>query len=201
MLTTLKNCDRWLFTKINHDWTTPFLDTLFPFWREAMTWIPLYFFLLLFVLVNFGRKAWPWIILLIITVGLTDQISSHVLKPLVDRPRPCHDPLLANSIRLLLNYCSDSRSFTSSHAANHFGVGCFIFYTMKPYFKKWNYLFFVWAATVSYGQIYIGVHYPVDVIGGALLGTVIGYFMATAFNTKFGFTSSFTSATTAKLLV
>ena len=185
MLTTLKNWDRWLFTKINQDWTTPFLDTLFPFWREAMTWIPLYLFLLIFVLINFGKKAWPWIIGLVLTVTFTDQVSSHILKPLVNRPRPCHDALLADHIRLLLNYCSDSRSFTSSHAANHFGIGVFIFYTLKPYFKNWSYLFIIWAATVSYGQIYIGVHYPMDVLGGALVGSGIGYLMAFYFNKKF----------------
>ena len=185
MLTALKNWDRWLFTKINQDWTTPFLDTLFPFWREAMTWIPLYLFLLLFVLINFGKKAWPWIIGLVLTVAITDQISSHILKPLVNRPRPCHDVLLADHIRLLLNYCSDSRSFTSSHAANHFGIGIFIFYTLKPYFKNWTYLYLLWAATVSYGQIYIGVHYPLDVLGGALLGSGIGYLTAFYFNKKF----------------
>ena len=189
MLTALKNWDRWLFTKINQDWTTPFLDTLFPFWREAMTWIPLYLFLLIFVLINFGKKAWPWIIGLVLTVTFTDQISSHILKPLVDRPRPCHDVLLADHIRLLLNYCSDSRSFTSSHAANHFGVGIFIFCTLKSYFKNWSYLFLLWAATVSYGQIYIGVHYPLDVLGGAILGCGIGYLMAFFFNKKFAFSS------------
>ena len=189
MLTALKNWDRWLFTKINQDWTTPFLDKLFPFWREAMTWIPLYLFLLLFVLINFGKKAWPWIIGLVLTVTFTDQISSHILKPLVDRPRPCHDVLLADHIRLLLNYCSDSKSFTSSHAANHFGVGIFIFCTLKSYFKNWSYLFLIWAATVSYGQIYIGVHYPFDVLGGAVIGCIIGYLMAFFFNKKFSFNS------------
>ena len=189
MLTTLKNWDRWLFTKINQDWTTPFLDNLFPFWREAMTWIPLYLFLLIFVLINFGKKAWPWIIFLILTVTFTDQLSSHILKPLVNRPRPCHDILLADHIRLLLGYCSDSRSFTSSHAANHFGVGVFIFCTLKTYFKNWSYLFLLWAATVSYGQIYIGVHYPLDVLGGALLGSAVGYLMALFINKRFALSS------------
>ena len=68
MVTTLQNWDRWLFTKINHDWTTPFLDNVFPLWRDSITWVPLYVFLLAFVLLNFGKKAWPWIFGLIITV-------------------------------------------------------------------------------------------------------------------------------------
>ncbi len=189
MLTTLQNWDRWLFTKINHDWTNSFLDNLFPVWREALTWLPLYIFLLVFVFVNFGKKAWPWVAGLLVTVLLTDQISSHVLKPYVNRMRPCHDIYLADNIRLLLRYCSDSRSFTSSHATNHFGVAFFIYFTLKTYFHKWGYLFFAWAATISYGQVYIGVHYPLDVIGGALLGSTIGYYMSVFFNKKIGISS------------
>lgn len=189
MLTTLQNWDRWLFTKINQDWTNPFLDYIFPLWREAITWVPLYIFLLAFVFINFGKKAWPWVAGLLVTVLMTDQISSHILKPYVDRMRPCHDIYLADHIRLLLRYCSDSRSFTSSHATNHFGVAFFIYFTMKPYFKKWGYLFFVWAATISYGQVYIGVHYPLDVICGALLGSTIGYYISVFFNKKIGISS------------
>jgi len=189
MLTTLQNWDRWLFTKINQDWTNPFLDYIFPLWREAITWVPLYIFLLAFVFINFGKKAWPWVAGLLVTVLMTDQISSHILKPYVNRMRPCHDIYLADHIRLLLRYCSDSRSFTSSHATNHFGVAFFIYFTMKPYFKKWGYLFFVWAATISYGQVYIGVHYPLDVICGALLGSTIGYYISVFFNKKIGISS------------
>jgi len=186
MLTTLLKWDRWLFEKINYDWTNSFLDSVFPLWREAITWVPLYIFLLIFIFVNFGRKAWPWAIGLLVTVSLTDQVSSHILKPLVNRPRPCHDLLVADHLRLLLEYCSDSRSFTSSHATNHFGVAFFIHQTLKPYFKKWSYSFFFWAATVSYGQVYIGVHYPIDVLCGALLGSSIGYFTSLIFNKRFG---------------
>lgn len=186
LLESLKNMDRWLFEKINHDWTSPFLDTVFPLWREAITWFPLYLFLLLLVLVNFGIKIWPWIIGCIVTVSLTDQISSHVVKTFIERPRPCHDPFLADNIRLVMEYCSNSFSFTSSHATNHFGIAFFIHLTMKSYFGRWSYLFFLWAFTVSYGQVYIGIHYPFDVTGGALLGTGIGCFTAYIFNSRFG---------------
>ena len=189
MLSTLQNWDRWLFTKINHDWTNTFLDNVFPLWREAITWIPLYIFLLLFVLINFGRKAWPWIIGFLITVALSDQVSSHLITPLVNRSRPCLDIQLENHIRLLLNYCSDSRSFVSSHASNHFGLAFYIHYTLKPYFRKWGYGWFLWAATISYAQVYIGVHYPLDVICGAGLGSCIGYFTSFHFNNRIGLPS------------
>lgn len=189
MLTSLLNLDRWLFTKINHDWTSPLLDNIFPLWREGITWAPLYIFLLFLVILNFGMKAWPWIIGFLVTVALTDQISSTIIKPLVNRSRPCYDIQLVDSIRLLLQYCSDSRSFVSSHASNHFGMAFFIHFTFKPYFKNWSYLFLIWAATISYGQIYIGVHYPSDVICGGFLGSLIGYFTAFIYNKRFGLPS------------
>ncbi|MES2892818.1 MAG: phosphatase PAP2 family protein [Bacteroidota bacterium] len=183
---SLKNSDRWLFRKINQDWTAHFFDVAFPLWREAITWMPLYIFLLLLVLFNFGIKVWPWIIGFIVTVSLTDQVSSHVFKTLVQRPRPCLDPYLVDNIRLLLEYCSSSFSFTSSHATNHFGMAVFVHFTMRKYFGKWTSIFFFWALTISYGQVYIGIHYPLDVICGALLGTAIGFLTAYIFNTRFG---------------
>lgn len=186
MLTSLQNWDRWLFTKINHDWTSNLLDNIFPLWREGITWAPLYIFLLLLIFLNFGIKAWPWIIGILVTVALTDQISSTLIKPLANRSRPCYDIKLVDSIRLLLQYCSDSRSFVSSHASNHFGMAFFIHFTFKPYFKNWSYLFFIWAGTISYGQVYIGVHYPSDVICGGLLGSLIGYFTAYIYNKRIG---------------
>ncbi len=182
----IKNADRWLFVKINHDWTSSTLDSIFPLWREAISWAPLYFFLLVFMLLNFGGKAWLWILGFLITVTLTDQVSSHLIKTLVNRPRPCLDPLLADKINLVMHNCSTNPSFTSSHAANHFGMAVFVYCTLKQYLKKWSYLFFVWAATIAYGQVYIGVHYPTDIICGGLLGSIIGYFTATLFNKKAG---------------
>lgn len=185
LISTLKNFDRWLFKKINVEWATPFLDYVFPVWREGMTWMPLYIFLFIFMAVNFGARVWPWIIGLVATVSLSDQLSSHLIKPLVQRHRPCYDILLAPDIRLLLNYCSSSFSFVSSHATNHFGMAFFIYYTLKSYIGKWSYLFFFWAASISYGQVYIGVHYPIDVFCGALLGTGIGCGTAYVFNKRF----------------
>lgn len=183
ILTLLKDGDRWLFNKINQEWTNPFIDSIFPLWREGITWVPLYIFLAIFIFLNFGRRALPWILAMIITVTLTDQVS-HFFKLLVNRSRPCHDPLLADQVRLLLQYCSDSAGFTSSHATNHFGLAFFIYHTLKPYFKKWSYLFFFWAASISYGQVYIGVHYPLDVICGALVGSGIGYLTSYIFNKR-----------------
>lgn len=184
-LQTLKTWDTWLFLKINGHWTNGFLDHVFPWWRDAVTWTPLYLFLIIFILVNFGWKAWPLIVTIILTVVITDQ-GSNIIKELVGRPRPCNDPFLSHYVRLLLNRCPSSESLTSNHASNHFGAALLFYLTLKPYIKKWGYLFFVWAATVAYGQVYVGVHYPLDIISGAVFGGLIGAGMAYIFNRYIG---------------
>lgn len=182
----LNKVDQYLFVKVNSVWANDFLDGVFPWWRDSNTWLPLYLFLLLFVIMNFGWRIWPWLVFLVITVTLTDQVSSGILKGWVNRTRPCNDETLIDHLRLLLSYCPGNGSFTSSHATNHFGMAFFLYLTMKPYFKKWGLLFFVWAATISYGQVYVGIHYPFDVICGALLGSFIGAMTASIYIRRIG---------------
>lgn len=186
IIAAISRADTWLFLQINTEWHTPWLDSVFPWWREANAWIPLYLFFFLFAILNFGKKAIPWILFVVITLVLTDQISSTLIKNWVARPRPCRDEYLAAQVRLILNGCSGGYSFPSSHATNHFGFAVFIVITLKPLLKKWTWFFPLWAATISYGQVYVGVHYPVDVIAGALLGSLIGYFTATVFTQRIG---------------
>jgi undecaprenyl-diphosphatase len=149
-----------------------------PWVRTANNWIPLYLLLLGYLFYAWGVKAWKWVLLVAVNVALTDQISSSVFKPLFHRLRPCADPQIRFQARLLLDHCSGGFSFTSSHAANHFGLAMFIFMTLQPLFKKYTYLFFVWAACIAYAQVYVGVHYPLDVFAGACIGLVVGYFCA-----------------------
>lgn len=186
IMESLLDWDRWLFLQINTKWTNGLLDTIFPWWRDSNAWIPLYFFLLLFVLLNFGWRVWPWVLFFILTITLTDQVSSGIIKEMVQRPRPCNDPSLMFQVRLLLGGCSGGYSFTSSHSTNHFGMAWFIFLTMRPYFNRWGYLLFFWAASVAYGQVYVGVHYPLDILGGAIVGSLVGIMTASFFNRRIG---------------
>jgi undecaprenyl-diphosphatase len=182
----IKTWDRYLFLKINTSWTNSFLDAVLPWWRDANTWTPLYLFLILFVVINSKKQAFFWILAAICTLVLTDQISSSLVKPFFGRLRPCSDPSLINQVRLLLPNCSVGYSFTSSHATNHFGFAAFVFVTLKPIINKWGYLFFLWAATISFSQVYVGVHYPLDILSGAILGLLIGYTTAYFFNRTIG---------------
>jgi membrane-associated phospholipid phosphatase len=178
---SLQSFDQSLFVYINQVATHPLTDTLMPFFRESTLWIPFYLFLIVFVFVNFGKKGWVWLLFAFITVLLTDQFSSSIIKNWVQRPRPCADPLLYGQVRLLLDHCSGGYSFTSSHATNHFGVATFLFVTLGRYFGNWKYLLFIWASLICYAQVYVGVHYPLDVVFGALLGFLIGHFVCWAY--------------------
>lgn len=170
--------DRWLFVKINRDSANVFFDAVMPFFRQTYFWFPFYLLTLIFVLVNFRSKALFWILSIGTATGLCDIISSRFFKPMIGRVRPCNDPEMAINLHMLAGYCGGNGSFTSSHAANHFGMAVFLYLTLKHLFGKWCYLFFAWAIIVCYAQVYVGVHFPLDVIGGALLGSIIGYIAA-----------------------
>lgn len=180
----LEDWDKWLFLKLNSQWTNPVFDTVLPFFRNSVFWAPLYLFIAVFMAVNFGKKGMWWSVAFICTVALTDLIGARVFKELFQRTRPCQDPELIPQVRLLLKQCSSSYSFVSNHAANHFGISTFAFLTFKGVFKKWMYLAFLWAALVAYAQVYVGVHYPGDALGGAMLGLLIGSITAWVFHKK-----------------
>jgi membrane-associated phospholipid phosphatase len=186
LLQTILEWDSWLFLKINTVFTHPLLDKIFPLWRDSELWVPFYLFLIVLAIVNFGKKAWSWILFAIINVALTDQASSSLIKNWFARIRPCNEELLVGKMRLLLEHCSGGFSFTSSHATNHFGFAIFVFLTTRHLFGKWGKWLFVWAATISYGQVYVGVHYPIDILFGALLGSGIGALTAGYYNRKIG---------------
>jgi len=182
----LNSWDTDLFYKINTVWTSSFFDHNLPWWRDSTTWYPVYLFLFVFILINFGWRAWTWILFIVLNVTITDQLSSSFIKQWIPRLRPCQDPNMIDNVRMLLNHCSGGLSFPSSHATNHFGAAVFIYCTLRKYFKNYTYLFFFWAASISYAQVYVGVHYPTDVLGGAIIGSIVGYIVAFIYNKTIG---------------
>ncbi|MFI5153193.1 MAG: phosphatase PAP2 family protein [Chitinophagales bacterium] len=177
--------DHWLFSLVNQQWTNRFFDEVLPFLRQAEIWIPFYVFLLVFILINFGRRGWPWVFSLAMTGIISDLVSSSLIKSIIFRYRPCNDFSLEDQVRVLVNYCPQSSSFTSSHACNHFAAAIFIFLTLKQT-SQWWILVFVWASVISYSQVYVGVHFPLDVFGGAIIGSGIGYCIYLFFRSQFG---------------
>ena len=110
---------------------------------------------------------------LAIVIILCDQISSSIIKEIVGRLRPSHEPELEGIVRLLNGHKSGKFSFTSSHATNSFGLAMF----SALLYKNWRYtvFIFIWAAINSYSRIYLGLHYPADILGGLILGITIAF--------------------------
>lgn len=146
-----------------------------PYVRERDFWLPLYAVLIIYFILLFRKWSWIPILAAAITVTATDQISSSLIKPWVGRLRPCNDPLISAQVQLVVN-CGSGLSFVSSHAANHFGIACFLIILLQARIKWITPVALLWATLVSFAQVYVGVHYPADVICGALLGTTVGVF-------------------------
>ena len=174
--------DRWLFKQINSTGENAFFDWLLPSWRTPSFWIPTYLLLFFLLIYRFKQKAGWWIFFLFATVGLVDLIGNQVLKQTFQRLRPCNEPLLAGEVFLRIPACGTGFSFISNHAANHFAIATFMFLTLGKWLGKTGYLLFFWAFVVGYAQIYVGVHYPTDVLGGAIVGTTIAGLFATQYN-------------------
>ncbi len=167
---SLLHIDLQLFHAINGGADIPIITDILIICRHKLFWIPLYLFILSYIIANYGSKKWFVVAFLAFTVLMTDTLSSRLIKKNTERLRPCNTEQVQAISRI---HCGHGYSFPSSHATNHFGIATFLF-LLFGYFRK-RYLFFLWAGLISIAQVYVGVHYPSDIIAGALLGIAIGY--------------------------
>ena len=173
LLDWLDHLDKSLFVLIQHDSDHSIMDTVMPMLRDPYTWIPLYVFMLCYIIFRNKNKAVLFILLSVLTFAITDSLAAQVLKPLIGRLRPCHDPGMQQLVRSVID-CGGLYSMPSNHAANHFGLAAFWFYSIRSITgKKWHWLWF-WAAAICYAQVYVGKHYPFDVLVGATIGFLTG---------------------------
>ena len=170
--------DHLLFRFFNSLIANSFFDIIMPLIRFGPVWIPLYIFFGVFLIYNFRLKGLYIILFGAIAVLASDQFCAAFLKPLVHRLRPCYDPDLAGQVRLLLSSCGGQFSFPSNHASNHFTIALFLI-SILPHDIKWlKPLLLSWAFSVAFAQVYVGVHFPLDVICGAIIGSMIGTILA-----------------------
>lgn len=180
MFEQLIHFDQHLFYIINHDWANPFFDTVMPWLRMPTFWIPLYLSIIVFCLWKYKKRGIIIILFIVATFGVSDFTSASLIKPLVHRLRPCQDPVVSKTDIERIT-CGSGYSFPSSHATNHFAMAIIM---ILIWCKKWRWIWFwgiLWAGLVSFAQVYVGVHYPIDVFCGALYGSFVGWVMSRLF--------------------
>lgn len=170
---TLIHFDRELFRIIN-GLHSPFFDFLMYWLSDKYVWIPLYAFLLFLIIREYRSRAWLVIVMIALLITATDQISVKLFKDTFMRLRPCHEPALEGMVRILFGHCGGKYGFISSHAANAFGIAFFSGMVLRRH-KVVLPLMLLWATLVSYSRIYLGVHYPGDIIAGGLVGVILAY--------------------------
>ena len=143
-------------------------------------WMPFYFLLIYLFFKHLDNKAWVVLGCIALTILVSDQLTSSVLKPLTERLRPSHEPSLTGLLHLFKTengnfYRGGKFGFPSSHASNAFGVAVFAWLALRNHIGWIGWLTFPLALTISYTRIYLGVHYPSDIVCGAILGATLGF--------------------------
>ena len=168
----LLDLDQSLFIFINSELANPVTDVIMPFITNGYNWIVPLGVAVIVILWKEGKRGVGILTGLAIVIALCDQSAAHAIKPVVQRVRPCH---VVATVQLLVP-CSDAFSFPSAHATNWFGGAVWLSYG----FPRLAGVFYILAFLVSISRVFVGVHYPLDVIGGAAIGSALGLVVVAA---------------------
>ncbi len=161
------NIDKQLFYFFNVALANPVTDYLMPIITNQYNWMPIYLALIIFIIIKYKKNSIYFLLAIFVANSLGDYINSSIIKEVVGRLRPC---ATLSDIHLLVS-CGPGKSFMSSHAVNNFALA----YILSFYFKENKWIFYTLASLVAYSRIAVGVHYPLDVFFGAILGLGFGY--------------------------
>lgn len=173
MIEWIKHIDKVLFLFFNglHN---SFFDFVM-YWISSKTiWIPLYLYFIYLLYKTYNRGFWLPLIVLIFIVGLSDTVSVYLFKNIFERLRPCHDPAIADLVHLVKGKCGGQFGFVSSHAANMFALSTTLWLMIRKKYPKSLIWLWLWAGMIGYSRVYLGVHFPGDVLGGVYVGMVVG---------------------------
>lgn len=149
-----------------------FWDTVMWYISDKEFWYPFYALVLIYIFWKYKWHGFLALFFLILLIVCADQGSVQLFKNVFERLRPCHNPEIKDMVHIVNNKCGGQYGFVSSHAANTFAFAMFTGLLFRH--RIYTISIFVWAAVVSYSRIYLGVHFPLDILGGALLGILVG---------------------------
>jgi undecaprenyl-diphosphatase len=172
MLDFLDHIDRIIFLFLNGLHST-FWDQVMWWISERFIWLPLYLLITGYLIYRYKWKIIVILILVALLITMSDQGSVHLFKEVFKRLRPCHNPEISHLVHIVKGHCGGKYGFVSSHAANSFAVASYSLLLIRN--RYYTIFIICWALLVSYSRIYLGVHYPGDILGGAILGIVLGY--------------------------
>jgi undecaprenyl-diphosphatase len=173
-LNILKSWDTDLFLAIN-DAHSSYWDMVMWWASDKYIWIPLYLLFLYLLWRDYRKKIWVVMLFAALLIFLSDQISVHLFKDVFQRLRPCHEPELQGMVHIVNGKCGGSFGFYSSHASNVFALAVFVISLYKRHCLSLYLGILVWVTLVTYSRVYLGVHYPGDVLAGAVAGSILGW--------------------------
>ncbi|MEK6781241.1 MAG: phosphatase PAP2 family protein [Bacteroidota bacterium] len=170
---TIIELDKKLFLLLN-GFHSDSVDHIILLATKTQFWTPLYLFLIYLIFKKFNTKGWLVLVGVALSILLSDQITSGIMKPFFERLRPSQDPSLQGLVHLVDGYKGGLYGFASGHAANTFATACFVWLLFKNQYR-WIWTIFIWAGCMTYTRIYLGVHYPGDILVGGIVGLGCGY--------------------------
>ena len=185
MLASIVDTDIRLFLWLNSH-HSPFWDNIMWHISGKVEWLPLYLILIGYIVYKYRWQSIFIIAGIILCITLADQFAAKAFKEVFQRLRPTHNPAIAELVHTVNGYRGGMYGFVSNHAANTFAIAVYLLLLFKQKWFTVGILF--WAALVSYSRIYLGVHFPGDILGGAALGSLIGWLVYFAWKVSVPYT-------------
>ena len=171
----LLQLDYEILNLVNRQMSNPFFDVVLPILRNKYVWIRFYIFSLAYAFHNFiWQRATVILFALITVIAVSDVFSGQIFKKSVQRTRPCSALVMKDVVTQRVR-CSHSFSMPSAHASNHFALAYMISFLFQVKRRTWKWALYGWAGVISFAQIYVGLHYPSDILAGATFGLLVAF--------------------------